>query len=311
VSAGVATAVLKIDVDTHDGMRDGVPTLLDTLRAARRRATFFLSFGPDNAGKAVLNVVRQRGFLQKMLATRAPSLYGWRTILSGTLLPARPVATAFPDLVRRITDEGHEVGVHAWDHRRWQDHLEELDEAAVRGELARAFEAFERILARPPRAVAAPAWLASATSLRVQDGLGLLYASDMRGGPPCFPRLDGYRSTTLQIPTTQPCLEELLTLGRGPAAGCVDEVLRQPEGERGARVLALHAEVEGGRHNDFLQQLLRLLADEAADVITLEELAGRIRASGQPIPVVEATLARLPGRGGRVFVPAVLAGQHA
>jgi undecaprenyl phosphate-alpha-L-ara4FN deformylase len=311
VSAGAAIVVFKIDVDTHDGMRDGVPTLLDTLRAARRQATFFLSFGPDNAGKALLNVVRQRGFLQKMLATRAPSLYGWRTILSGTLLPARPVATAFPDLVRRIADEGHEVGVHAWDHRLWQDHLAELDEAAVRAEFARSFEAFERILGRPPRAVAAPAWLASATSLRVQDGLGLLYASDMRGGAPCFPRLDGYRSTTLQIPTTQPCLEELLTLGRRQPVGCVDEVLRPPEGERGARVLALHAEVEGGRHNDFLKQLLRLLADEDAEVIALEELARRIRASGQPIPVVETTLARLPGRGGRVFAPAVRVGQRA
>lgn len=308
----MATPVcLKVDVDTHDGMRDGVPRLLDTLRAAGLRATFFLSFGPDNAGKAVLNVVRQRGFLKKMLATRAPSLYGWRTILSGTLLPARPVATAFPDLVRRIADEGHEVGVHAWDHRLWQDHLEQLDEAAVRAELARSFEAFQRLLGAPPRAVAAPAWLATATSLRVQDGLGLLYASDMRGGAPCFPRLDGYRSTTLQIPTTQMCLEELLTLGRADPADYADEVLRQPDGESGARVLALHAEVEGGRHNAFLKTVLRSLADEGAPVIPLEELARRTLRARESIPVVEATLAPLPGRGGRVFAPAALAGQRA
>ena len=302
----MSDVALKIDVDTHEGMRDGVPRLLATLRAARVRASFFLSFGPDNSGKAVWNVLRQRGFLRKMLKTGAPSLYGWRTLVSGTLLPARPIADAFPDLVRRVAGEGHEVGVHAWDHRLWQDHLGELDEGAIRGQLARAFESFERILGEPARAVAAPAWLASSASLRVQDSLGLLYASDMRGGPPCFPVLQGYRSTTLQVPTTQTCLEELLTLGRRDLEGCATEVLaRTGSGE--ARVLALHAEVEGGRHHDFLESVLRSLATEAARLVPLEELARRALRSRATVPVLEATLAPLPGRAGVVFAPAAAA----
>jgi len=302
----VSDVALKIDVDTHEGMRDGVPRLLASLREARVRASFFLSFGPDNSGKAVWNVLRQRGFLRKMLRTGAPGLYGWRTLVSGTLLPARPIADAFPDLVRRVAGEGHEVGVHAWDHRLWQDHLGELDEAAIAAQLARAFESYERILGVRPRAVAAPAWRASPTSLRVQDALGLLYASDMRGGPPCFPRLQGYRSTTLQVPTTQACLEELLTLGRRDADECAAQVLRRPDGD-GARVLALHAEVEGGRHHDFLQTLLRSLATEAAPFVTLEELARRCLRARATIPVLEATLAPLPGRAGVVFAPAAAA----
>lgn len=318
--SAAAPVCLKVDVDTHDGMRDGVPRLLDAFAAAGVRASFFLSFGPDNAGKAVLNVVRQRGFLKKMLATRAPSLYGWRTILSGTLLPARPVASAFPQLVQRIAQQGHEVGVHAWDHRLWQDHLEELDEDAVRAEFARSFEAHERLLGARARAVAAPAWFATPTSLRVQDDLGLLYASDMRGGGPCFPVLGGYRSTTLQLPTTQPCLEELLTLGRRDLAACAAELLRARAEQSPAppappaRVLALHAEVEGGKHHAFLDRLLTLIADEGAPVITLEELAQRRLRQRASLPVVEATLASMPGRGGRVLTPAapaVLAGQRA
>ena len=68
----------KVDVDTHDGMRDGVPRLLDTFKAFGGRATFFLAFGPDNSGKAIWNVFRTKGFLKKMLRTGAPRLYGWR-----------------------------------------------------------------------------------------------------------------------------------------------------------------------------------------------------------------------------------------
>jgi hypothetical protein len=294
---------LKVDVDTHDGMRDGVPNLLDAFRAAGVRATFFLSFGPDNSGKAVLNVLRQPGFLKKMVRTGAPSLYGWRTILSGTLLPARPIATKFPDIVRRIEEEGHEVAVHAWDHRLWQDHLEELDSSRIEAEFERSFGAFETILGRRSRAVAAPAWFETAASLQVQDGLGLLYASDLRGGVPCYPVLDGYRSTTLQLPTSQPCLEELLTQGERDLARCVRRVLDVPS-PFGTRVLPLHAEVEGGVFRPFLQLLLDELVRDGTPTLPLEELA-RAELARQPPPgELPCALSPCPGRAGRVFMPA-------
>ena len=46
------TVALKVDVCTHDGMRDGVPRLLALLSERRVKASFFLSFGPDNSGAA-------------------------------------------------------------------------------------------------------------------------------------------------------------------------------------------------------------------------------------------------------------------
>ena len=294
---------LKVDVDTHDGMRDGVPRLLDTLKAFGMRATFFLSFGPDNAGKAIWNVFRQKGFLRKMLRTGAPKLYGWRTILSGTLLPARLIAAKFPDLVRRIADEGHEVAVHAWDHRLWQDHLDRLTPAQIEEQFARAFEAFERILGRRPHAVAAPAWCATPASLQVQDRLGLQYASDIRGTGCGYPELEGCRSSTLQVPTTQPCLEELLTLGRRDLDACVAEVLAVPAGAPFA-VVPLHAEVEGGAYRAFLPMLLQAIARREMRVQTLREIAAEVLASAPSPPVIRVRPQALPGRAGRVAVAA-------
>src|SRR4029079_11768611 len=113
---------LRVDVDTHDGMRLGVPRLLDVMREEGVKATFYLSMGPDRSGLAVLNALRP-GFLRKMTRTGAARVYGLRTVLSGTLLPSRPIATAFPEIARRVRDEGHETGVHAWDHRKWQGRL--------------------------------------------------------------------------------------------------------------------------------------------------------------------------------------------
>ena len=85
---------LRVDVDTHAGMRDGVPRLLDVLADAGVRATFYFAMGPDRSGLAVLNALRP-GFLRKMGRTGALQVYGWRTVLSGTLLPSRPIAALF------------------------------------------------------------------------------------------------------------------------------------------------------------------------------------------------------------------------
>ena len=291
---------LKVDVDTHDGMRDGVPRLLDTFGRFGVKATFFLAFGPDNSGKAIWNLFRSKGFLKKMLRTGAPKLYGWRTMLSGTLLPARLIAVKFPDLVKRIRDEGHEVGVHAWDHRLWQDHLDRLTRAQIEEQFSRSFECYEKILGRRPGSVAAPAWYATATSLQVQDQLGLQYASDIRGLEFGYPELDGYRSTTLQLPTTQPCLEELLTLGRKDLDACAEEVLAAPP-EAPFAVIPLHAEVEGGVYQPFLEKLLRGIAARGVRVQTLSEEAAEILRAAEPPPLIQVRARPMPGRAGRVI----------
>ena len=82
---------LKIDIDTLKGYREGLPRLLDILKRRDIRASIFFSMGPDNFGKALRRIFR-KGFLSKMLRTRAPSTYGLKTLLYGTLLPAPMIA---------------------------------------------------------------------------------------------------------------------------------------------------------------------------------------------------------------------------
>ena len=139
----MSLVALKIDVASRAGLHVGVPRLLALLAQWGARASFFLAFGPED-----------------------PWRTGWCSQLAGALRPRRRIVSGHADLVRRIAGEGHEVGVHGWDHRLWRTRVQELDEHAIREQLELAFEAYERVLGVPPRAVAAPAWRATSASLR-------------------------------------------------------------------------------------------------------------------------------------------------
>lgn len=293
---------LRIDVDTHDGMRDGVPVLLDVLRDANVKGTFYLSMGPDNAGKAIFNVLTRPGFLGKMRRTGAARVYGLRTVLSGTLLPARMIAVALPDTARRIVAEGHEAGVHAWDHRRWQDKLPRLSENEVASQLGRARHAFEEIFGAPPRTFAAPAWFGDERALKIEEWYELEYASDCRGVEPFLPVVGGKTLATPQVPATLPTLDEALGDTHSDAGAYFDSMLDAAAAAPWP-VLTIHAEIEGGPYADDFRTFLARAHERGIQPVPLLELLGARRATGAPLPLRTMGYGTVPGRHGTVFMP--------
>ncbi len=114
---------LRIDVDTRLGLQEGVPRLLELFRRYSVRASFFVTFGPDHSGRAIRRIFRP-SFIAKMWRTNPFRLSGFKTLLAGTLLPSLPVGEGEPALLKDIVAEGHELGIHGYDHVRWQDQLD-------------------------------------------------------------------------------------------------------------------------------------------------------------------------------------------
>jgi undecaprenyl phosphate-alpha-L-ara4FN deformylase len=287
---------LKIDVDTHDGLRVGVPRLAQLLVAERLRASFYISMGPDNSGRALIRVFRNRGFLRKMWRTRAPAMYGWRTIVSGTLLPARPIALAFPEMVRQLARSGFEVGVHGYDHVRWQDNIDRLGESGLRQELLDGCEAFRAIMGQPPQAFAAPGWRTNEAALRLLDELRLSYHSDTRGRGPYRVALGDTILTTPEIPTTLPTLDEVMGRAglRSPAA--VTRFYFDRLAPEGLNVHTIHAETEGMGQLESFTHLVRELKASGANFVRLDEIAQRLVAA--ELPVCAVVRREIPGRAG-------------
>jgi undecaprenyl phosphate-alpha-L-ara4FN deformylase len=291
---------LKIDVDTLEGFCQGVPALMEVLARQDVKASFFLALGPDNSGRAVFRIFRQKGFLEKMWRTRAPSLYGFRTMCYGTLLPAPLIGAAAPWLLPRLAAAGHEVGLHGYDHVRWHDHLFSLAAPAVAREISQAQQAFSAAMGGRAMAFAAPGWQCSAASRSTLAEQGFLYGSDTRGARPYYPRFGPRLATVLEIPTTLPTLDELLGFDGCQAADFSRLVLNRLQRREEPQVLTIHAEVEGG---PYRREFARFLADcrqQGVEFFRLEDWARELLQEPAALPVAEVSSRRLPGRAGRV-----------
>ena len=289
---------LKVDCDTDEGTREGVPRLSDMLAERGIRATFFFTLGPDRSGVAIRRVLTQKGFLTKMLRSGAPSLYGWRTMLSGTLLPAPRIGERGAETMRAAAKAGHETGVHGWDHVGWHDRLPRMSSEKVREDYGRAHSEYLRIFGVPARASAAPGWTVDARSLEAQEERSLLYASDTRGGAPFFPRAGARTFRTLEIPTTLPTLDETLAWRELSGEEAQRAFFRQAP--RATEVHTIHAEVEGRSRAGLFEKILDdWLADGVAFPL-LSDLAREALATRETLPVRDVVTTTLRGRGGTV-----------
>src|SRR5262249_18600218 len=143
-------------------------------------ATFFFTLGPDNMGRHVYRLLKPR-FLIKMLRSNAASLYGWDVLVAGTFWPGKRIGAALGATPRAAQDAGHELGLHAWEHHRWQVSALKMDARALHDEIARGVDAFAEALGRRPDCSAAAGWICNERVLEAKEQFGFRYNSDCRG----------------------------------------------------------------------------------------------------------------------------------
>lgn len=284
---------IKIDVDTEIGSRVGVPALLSLLKELQVSATFYLSLGPDNTGRAIKRIFH-KGFLKKCTRTSVIATYGLRTLLNGVLLPGPYIGKKHGKLFRAIKEQGFDVGVHAYDHQKWQDGVWLLSQEKLALEFQKALTEFQYIFSIPAITAAAPGWQANERTLEIYDQTNLVYASDCRGISPFFPKVGSKIYRTLQIPTTLPTLDELLGRPEFPLDKLTDYYLSLLKSEI-PNVITIHAELEGMKYFAWFRSFLLALKKQNIQFKTLGEIA-----KSDSFPVCELIQQEVLGRSGRL-----------
>ena len=289
---------LKVDADTDRGTRVGIPNLAADCTEFGAAACFLFSLGPDQTGRAVTRVLRP-GFFSKVSRTSVVQIYGVRTLLNGTLLPAPHVGRRNADAMRRVRDAGFEVGIHCYNHDRWQDYLDRMDLGSIRAEFGAARAEFSRIFGEEARSAGAPGWQSNARSREVYDEADLLYSSDTRGSCPFFPSIGGKAFRTLEIPSTLPTLDELMGRPEYPDSAIAGHLVSLLRGDR-LNVFTLHAEIEGMGRRAIFREFLAACRGAGVEFVRLDEEAKRLVSKRAEVPVCGQTMAPIDGRSGTV-----------
>jgi len=286
---------LKIDVDTYRGTREGVPRLVRLLQLHEAGATFLFSLGPDHTGRAVRRVFRP-GFFSKVKRTSVLEHYGLRTLLYGTLLPGPDIGRRCADEMRAVKAAGFEVGVHCWDHVRWQDNVTRKDADWTEREMQRAFDRFKEVFGSDCSVHGAAGWQLNRHAAWYEER-HCSYASDTRGREPFRPLWDGVAIGCPQLPTTLPTLDELVGVENN-VAGRILELTK----EKKNHVFTAHAELEGGDWHGILDALLSGWRDQGYELVSLKSLYESLDVAS--LPRSEVVLGEVPGRSGTLALQA-------
>jgi len=289
---------LKIDVDTYRGTLAGVPRLVEILRRHQADATFLFSLGPDHTGRAIKRVFRP-GFMQKVGRTSVLSHYGLVTLMYGTLLPGPNIGRRCADILRATHNAGYEVGIHCWDHIKWQDGVEHASAAWTCAEMDKACARFTEIFGSAPLCHGAAGWQTNVHALRLTQRLGFDYASDTRGTHPFIPIWNGEIVRCPQLPTTLPTLDELIGIDAVNADNVHASLLERTAAPRD-HVFTLHAELEGMKLAPVLEKLLTGWREQGYEIVSMRKLFSGLKIDS--LPRCNVVRGEIPGRSGTLML---------
>ena len=278
---------LKINVDTYRGTREGVPRLMEVLKQHDAQATFFFSMGPDHTGRAIKKIFRS-GFLRSAIRTSVLGNYGISSLLYGTLLPAPDIGKKCSDVMLSVRDAGFDVGIHSYDHYRWQEYAADQNEEWSRNEMQWAVDRYTELFGEAPHAYAAANWQTNRHALRYNQRLDLEYCSDTRGSYPYIPTWNAEIIACPQIPTTLPTLDELINHNGITLDNIAQHILDLTEKvPDSGHVFTLRVEADGGKRLAVLEQLLAAWKSQGYEIVSLRHFLKDVDLDSLPHREVE------------------------
>ena len=294
---------LKIDVDTYRGTLEGVPRLVDILQRHGADATFLFSMGRDHTGRAIKRALRP-GFMKKVSRTSVVSHYGIKTLMYGTLLPGPDIGRKCADILRSVRDDGYEVGIHCWDHVKWQDGVAHANMAWTEREMKLAVDRFTEVFGTEPIVHGAAGWQMNRHALRMTQRLGFHYASDCRGTHPFMPVWDAEVVHCPQLPTTLPTLDELIGVDNLTKENVHEHLLALTQDAPAnnyfaGHVYTLHAELEGMKLAAVFERLLEGWKNQGYELVSMQKIYTGLAAD--LLPRHEVLMEEIPGRSGTLL----------
>ncbi len=259
---------LRVDLESQKGISKGLPKLLDVLAKHNIKASFYLVMGGESN---IFEILMNRGNVPGA-SERRVKVFSFFEKVRMALFPMDFVKHNIK-ILRRIIDEGHELGVHGWKHRRWTRNLERID---IQKDVSTAVEKYVKLFGTKPKSFCSPAFRTNDSVITVLEKNGFEVISDYFGDLPS--KVKG--TNLVNVPVTikgqmnTPIIENLVV--RGYSDNEIFDYLKNKIKTKKLSVMYVHGLFECIEKIDLLEKLFIHLNKSKIQNKTLLQAANKI-----------------------------------
>lgn len=245
------TFTLRVDLETHKGIKEGVPKLLDLLKKYGIKASFYLTMGGESNP---LEIFKNRGDM-KSSGERKIKVWSLKDKLRMAINPKNFVRENIK-VLQRIINEGHELGLHGWKHREWTRALEKI---SIPIRIKKSYEEYVRLFHKKPISWASPGFNVNEKVLRSLEENNILLTSDFTGEKP------EHYGKIKNIPITifgenkMPIIEYLASLGKKDEE--IIEEIKKKINDKSLASIYIHGMYEARFKLNILEEVLKFVKE--------------------------------------------------
>jgi len=196
---------IRIDLESGKGIKEGLPNLLKLFKEENVKGSFYLTMG----GEAnLVEILKHRGKIDYS-KERKIKIWGLHEKMRMVLFP-QDFVERNKEILKKILEEGHEIGIHGWKHRSWTRGLNKI---SIGNEINKAIKKYEKIFKKRPVSFCAPAMNTNPRVLEILEENQIKFISDFPGEKTKFYRGIKNVPVTLMGEKNSPFIEDLFEKG--------------------------------------------------------------------------------------------------
>lgn len=209
---------LRVDVDTFEGIRKGIPKTVYFVNQHECPTSFYLSMGKYATGRNIFRILKEK---EKVLGRKISILNRnhWKDILRGIVLPPKYIGMKEAIQLREHEkNEMVEFYAHGYNHIKWSRHFASFNQEQTEYFLEITKQEFHRVFGQFPRGNASPNFIVNPYYFQILNDKGFEFAADFCYPHPFYLKYENIEKkeqekSVIQFPVTEPTIEQLLQRG--------------------------------------------------------------------------------------------------
>jgi undecaprenyl phosphate-alpha-L-ara4FN deformylase len=164
------TYIIRIDLESQKGIRQGLPNLLKVFKETKVKASFYLTVGGESN---IIEIVKHNSKI-KTAAERTIPIFTLKEKMRMAVYPIN-FAKINKEILNKTLQEGHEIGLHGYKHREWTRALHKID---IPKTIEKMIEEYQKLFHKEPISFAAPGFNTNDKVIQELSKKGITHISD-------------------------------------------------------------------------------------------------------------------------------------